>query len=78
MNDRALEDELAARVQRRWEDYELPAMVRFNHDRTDQLFTLRVLSSFRDVDEKVGFTALPMSADAFEQLTREPREQKAR
>lgn len=75
VNDRALEDELAARVQRRWEDYELPAMVRFNHDRTDQLFTLRVLSSFRDVDEKVGFTALPMSADAFEQLTRAPRQQ---
>ena len=75
VNDRALEDELAARVLRRWQDYELPAMVRFNHDRTDQLFTLRVLSSFRDVDEKVGFTALPMSADAFEQLTRPPRGQ---
>ena len=75
VNDRALEDELAARVQRRWEEYELPAMVRFNHDSTAQLFTLRVLSSFRDVDERVGFTALPMSADAFEQLTRPPREQ---
>ena len=77
VNDRTLEDELAARVLRRWEDYELPSIVRFNHDRTDQLFTTRVLSSFRDVDETVGFSALPMSADAFEQLTSAPREQGA-
>ena len=42
---------------------------------TDQLFTTRVLSSFRDVDETVGFSALPMSADAFEQLTSAPRKQ---
>ena len=74
VNDRALEDELVERVLRRWEEYELPAMLRFSHDRTAELFMSRVLSSFRDVDERVGFSALPKSADAFEQLTRAPRQ----
>ena len=75
VNDRVLEDELVRRVLRRWEERELPSMVRFNHDNTTQLFVSKVLSSFRDVDETVGFSALPKSADAYELLTRVLREE---
>ena len=68
VNDRVLEDELIERVLYRWEEHELHSMVRFGHDRTTDLFMSKVLTSFRDVDEAVGFSALPKSAYAFEQL----------
>lgn len=77
VNDRVLEDELIERVLHRWEEHELHSMVRFNHDRTTELFMSRVLTSFRDVDEAVGFSAMPKTAYAFEQLTGTPPERKA-
>jgi hypothetical protein len=64
-----LEDELVERVLNRWDNHELPAMQRFDHDRSTQLFRERVLSSFRDVDEPVDFAALPHAAEAYESLT---------
>jgi hypothetical protein len=67
--ERTLEDELIERVLDRWDNHELPAMQRFDHDRTTQLFRERVLSSFRDVDEPVDFSALPHAAEAYEALT---------
>ena len=72
VNERVLEDELVTRVLHRWEEYELPSMVRFNHDNVTELFMSRVLSSFRDVDEAVGFAAMPRTADALEELTGSP------
>ena len=72
VNDRVLENELIERVLNRWEEHELHSMVRFNHDRTTELFMSRVLTSFRDVDEAVGFSAMPKTAYAFEQLTGTP------
>ena len=77
VNDRVLEDELIERILYRWEEHELHSMIRFNHDRVTELFMSRVLSSFRDVDEAVGFSAMPKTADAFEQLTGLPPERKA-
>jgi hypothetical protein len=64
-----LEDELVERVLNRWDNHELPAMQRFDHDSSTQLFRERVLSSFRDVDEQVDFSALPHTAEAYESLT---------
>lgn len=77
VNDRVLEDELIERVLHRWEEHELHSMVRFGHDRTTELFMSKVLTSFRDVDEAVGFSAMPKTAYAFEQLTGLPPERKA-
>ena len=72
VNNRVLEDELIARVLHRWDEHELHSMVRFNHDRITELFMSKVLTSFRDVDEAVGFSAMPKTAYAFEQLTGSP------
>ncbi len=69
ISERGLEDELVERVLSRWDHHELPAMQRFDHDRSTQLFRERVLSSFRDVDEPVDFSALPRAAEAYEALT---------
>jgi hypothetical protein len=45
----------------------------FGTDLARQLFREPVLTSFRDVDEPVDFSALPLSANAFGALTdREP------
>jgi hypothetical protein len=68
VNERILEDELATRVLRRWQDQELFNMQRFDHDNSTQLFREKVLSSFRDVDDPVDFEARPWSASAFEAL----------
>lgn len=76
VNDRVLEDELIERVLHRWEEHELHSMVRFNHDSITELFMSRVLSSFRDVDEAVGFAAMPKTYYALEQLTGTVRERK--
>ena len=77
VNDRVLEDELVDRVLQRWEADELPSMIRFNQDSTRELFRLRVLSSFRDVDETVGFPALFKSAEALERLASTSRSGRA-
>lgn len=68
VSDRVLEDELVERVVNRWEEHELHSMVRFNQDHVAQLFMSRVLTSFRDVDEAVGFSAMPKTAYALERL----------
>ncbi len=67
--ERMLEDELIERVLNRWDNHELPAMQRFGHDMSRQLFRERVLSSFRDVDERVLFNAMPRTEEAYEALT---------
>ncbi len=68
VNDSLLENELVDRVLLRWKEHELNSMVRFNHDNLTQLFMSRVLTSFRDVDDPVGFSAMPLTADAIERL----------
>jgi hypothetical protein len=73
VNERSLEDELAQRVLERWERVEMQQMQGFGTDLARQLFREPVLTSFRDVDEPVDFSALPLSANAFGALTdREP------
>ncbi len=69
-NEATLEDELADRAVRRWQDVEMLKMQEFNTDRSRDLFRERVLSSFRDIDTPVEFAALPRSAAAFEALMR--------
>lgn len=69
VNDRVLEEELITRVLQRWENHELPSIRQFNQDWTTELFRLRVLSSFRDVDEAVGFPPMYLSAEALDRLT---------
>lgn len=69
INESSLEDELVERILRRWENVEMPQMRNFSTDRSTQLFRSGVLTSFRDIDEAVGFAPLSFSATAFEALT---------
>ena len=64
----SLEQELVAGVIERWEDVERHDMIRFSRDRSRDLFSHPVLTSFRDVETAVDFELRPWSQAAYEAL----------
>ena len=68
IGDQALEDQLSDRALERWDNVEKPQMVAFDADNTTELFRERVMTSLRDVDKPVDFSALPVAGRIYESL----------
>ncbi len=63
-----LEQQLVTGVLERWEEVERHDMIRFSTERSAELFSHPVLSSFRDVESAVDFELRPWSGAAYEAL----------
>ena len=68
VGDAALEDQLSDRALERWENVERPQMLAFNADNTTELFRETVMTSLRDVDEPVDFSALAAAGPIYKAL----------